>query len=167
MAQENSFDVVSKVDLQEVQNAVQQASKEIATRFDFRGSKSKIEWNDKELQLTLTSDDEHKLKSVVDILETKLVKRGIAVKSLDFQKVEPAAGATVRQIVKIQQGIPTEKAKAIVKAIKDSKIKVQASIQAEQVRVSGKDRDNLQTVIQLLKGKDFGIELQFENYRST
>ncbi|HKB72582.1 MAG TPA: YajQ family cyclic di-GMP-binding protein [Thermoanaerobaculia bacterium] len=165
MAQENSFDVVSKVDLQEVQNAVQQASKEIATRFDFRGSKSKIEWNDKELQLTLTSDDEHKLKSVVDILETKLVKRGIAVKSLDFQKVEPAAGATVRQIVKIQQGIPTEKAKAIVKAIKDSKIKVQASIQADQVRIAGKSRDDLQAVIALLKGDDFGLPLQFLNYR--
>jgi uncharacterized protein YajQ (UPF0234 family) len=165
MAQENSFDVVSKVELQEVQNAVQQASKEIATRFDFRGSKSKIEWNEKELQLTLTSDDEHKLKSVVDILETKLVRRGIAVKSLDFQKVEPAAGATVRQIVKIQQGIPTEKAKAIVKTIKDSKIRVQASIQADQVRVAGKSRDDLQGVIALLKGEDFGIPLQFLNYR--
>ncbi|HET9793726.1 MAG TPA: YajQ family cyclic di-GMP-binding protein [Thermoanaerobaculia bacterium] len=165
MAQDNSFDVVSKVDLQEVLNAVQQASKEIATRFDFRGSKSKIEWNEKELQLTLSSDDEHKLKSVVDILETKLVKRGIAVKSLDFQKVEPAAGATVRQAVKIQQGIPTEKAKAIVKTIKDSKIKVQASIQADQVRVTGKSRDDLQAVIALLRGEDFGLPLQFLNYR--
>lgn len=165
MAQENSFDVVSKVDLQEVQNAVQQASKEIATRFDFRGSRSKIEWNEKELQLTLTSDDEHKLKSVVDILETKLVKRGIAVKSLDFQKVEPAAGATVRQAVKIQQGIPIEKARAIVKSIKDSKIKVQASIQADQVRVAGKSRDDLQTVMGLLRGEDFGLPLQFLNYR--
>jgi len=165
MAQENSFDVVSKVDLQEVQNAVQQASKEIVTRFDFRGSKSKIEWNEKELELTLTSDDEHKLKSVVDILETKLVKRGIAVKSLDFQKVEPAAGATVRQIVKIQQGIPIEKARAIVKAIKDSKIKVQASIQADQVRVAGKSRDDLQGVIALLRGEDFGLPIQFLNYR--
>ena len=165
MPQEFSFDVVSKVDLQEVQNAVQQASKEIATRFDFRGSKSKIEWNEKELVLTLTSDDEHKLKSVVDILETKLVKRGVAVKSLDFQKVEPAAGATVRQPVKIQQGIPTEKAKAIVKAIKDSKIRVQASIQSDQVRVAGKSRDDLQAVIALLKGEDFGLPLQFLNYR--
>jgi len=165
MAQENSFDVVSKVDLQEVQNAVQQASKEIVTRFDFRGSKSKIEWNEKELALTLTSDDDHKLKSVVDILETKLVKRGIAVKSLDFQKVEPAAGATVRQIVKIQQGIPIEKAKAIVKTIKDSKIKVQASIQSDQVRVAGKNRDDLQSVIALLRGEDFGLPLQFLNYR--
>jgi uncharacterized protein YajQ (UPF0234 family) len=150
MAQENSFDVVSKVDLQEVQNAVQQASKEIVTRFDFRGSKSKIEWNEKELALTLTSDDDHKLKSVVDILETKLVKRGVAVKSLDFQKVEPAAGSTVRQVVKVQQGIPIEKARAIVKAIKDSKIRVQASIQSE---------------IALLRGEDFGLPLQFLNYR--
>jgi uncharacterized protein YajQ (UPF0234 family) len=165
MAQENTFDVVSKVDLQEVQNAVQQASKEIVTRFDFRGSKSKIEWNEKELELTLTSDDDHKLKSVVDILETKLVKRGIAVKSLDFQKVEPAAGATVRQAVKIQQGIPIEKARAIVKAVKDSKIKVQASIQADQVRIAGKSRDDLQSVIALLRGEDFGLPLQFLNYR--
>jgi len=165
MAQENSFDVVSKVDLQEVQNAVQQASKEIVTRFDFRGSKSKIEWNEKELALTLTSDDDHKLKSVVDILETKLVKRGVAVKSLDFQKVEAAAGSTVRQIVKIQQGIPIEKAKAIVKAIKDSKIRVQASIQSDQVRVAGKSRDDLQSVITLLRGEDFGLPLQFLNYR--
>ena len=165
MAQENSFDVVSKVDLQEVQNAVQQASKEIVTRFDFRGSKSKIEWNEKELQLTLSSDDEHKLKSVVDILETKLVKRGIAVKSLDFQKVEPAAGSTVRQIVKIQQGIVSEKAKEIVKAIKDKKLKVQAAIQGDQVRVSGRAKDDLQEVMALLRAGDFGVPLQFTNYR--
>ena len=165
MAQEFSFDVVSKVDLQEVLNAVQQASKEIATRFDFRGSKSKIEWNEKELQLTLTSDDEHKLKSVVDILETRLVKRGVAVKSLDFQKVEPAANATVRQLVKIQQGISSEKAKDIVKAIKDQKMKVQASIQADQVRVSGRAKDDLQAVMALLRGRDFGVPLQFTNYR--
>ena len=165
MAQEFSFDVVSKVDLQEVSNAVQQASKEIATRFDFRGSKSKIEWNDKELQLTLTSDDEHKLKSVVDILETRLVKRGIVPKSLDFQKVEPAAGSTVRQLVKIQQGIPSEKAKEIVKAIKDRKLKVQASIQADQVRVSGRAKDDLQEVQALLRAGDFGLPLQFANYR--
>ncbi len=165
MAQEFSFDVVSKVDLQEVSNAVQQASKEIVTRFDFRGSKSKIEWNDKELQLTLTSDDEHKLKSVVDILETRLVKRGVAVKSLDFQTVEAAGGNTVRQIVKIQQGIPSEKAKEIVKAIKDRKFKVQASIQADQVRVSGRAKDDLQEVMALLRGGDFGVPLQFTNYR--
>ena len=165
MAQDFSFDVVSKVDLQEVSNAVQQASKEIATRFDFRGSKSKIEWNDKDLLLTLTSDDEHKLKSVVDILETRLVKRGIAVKSLDFQKVEPAAMGTVRQLVKIQQGISSDQAKEIVRAIKDQKLKVQASIQADQVRVSGKSKDDLQTVMALLRGRDFGVPLQFTNYR--
>ena len=165
MAQENSFDVVSKVDLQEVQNAVQQASKEIATRFDFRGSKSKIEWNEKALELTLISDDEHKLKSVVDILETRLVKRSVPIKSLEFKPAEPAAGATVRQVVKVQQGISTEKAKEIVRAIKDSKIKVQASIQSDQVRIAGKNRDDLQAVIALLKGRDFGLPLQFTNYR--
>ena len=165
MAQEFSFDVVSKVDLQEVLNAVQQASKEIATRFDFRGSKSQIDWNEKELELTLTSDDEHKLKSVVDILETRLVKRGVAVKSLDFQKVEPAANTSVRQVVKIQQGIASEKAKEIVKAIKDRKLKVQASIQADQVRVSGRAKDDLQEVMTLLRGHDFGVPLQFTNYR--
>ena len=165
MAQEFSFDVVSKVDLQEVSNAVQQASKEIATRFDFRGSASKIEWNEKELTLTLTSEDEHKLKSVVDILETRLVKRGIALKALDFGKAEPAAGATVRQAVKVQQGIPSEKSREIVKAIKDRKLKVQVSIQADQVRVAGKSKDELQTVQALLRAGDFGLPLQFTNYR--
>jgi hypothetical protein len=165
MAQEFSFDVVSKVDLQEVLNAVQQASKEIATRFDFRGSKSKIEWNEKELTLTLTSDDEGKLKSVKDILETRLVKRGVAVKSLDYQKVEPAAMGTVRQLVKIQQGIASEKAKEIVKTIKDRKLKVQAAIQGDQVRVSGRAKDDLQEVMALLRAGDFGVPLQFTNYR--
>jgi uncharacterized protein YajQ (UPF0234 family) len=165
MAQEFTFDVVSKVDLQEVSNAVQQASKEIGTRFDFRGSKSRVDWNEKELALTLTSDDESKLKSVVDILETRLVKRGIAVKSLDYGKVEPAAQATVRQVAKVQQGIPTEKAKEIVKAIKDQKLKVQASIQADQVRIAGRSKDELQTAMALLRGRDFGVPLQFTNYR--
>ncbi len=165
MATEFSFDVVSKVDLQEVVNAVAQASKEIATRFDFRGSASKIEWNEKELELTLTSDDAHKLKSVVDILETRLVKRGIAVKALDFGKIEDAAGGTVRQVVKIQQGIVSEKAKEIVKAIKDRKIKVQAAIQGDQVRVSGRNKDDLQSAQTLLRGGDFGVPLQFTNYR--
>ena len=165
MPQEFSFDVVSKVDLQEVSNAVQQASKEIATRFDFRGSKSKIEWTERDLALTLTSDDEHKLKSVVDILETRLVKRGVAIKSLDFQKVEPAAMGTVRQIVKVQQGIDSEKARDIVKAIKEQKLKVQAAIQADQVRVSGRAKDDLQAVQALLRGRDFGVPLQFTNYR--
>jgi cyclic-di-GMP-binding protein len=165
MAQEFSFDVVSKVDLQEVLNAVQQASKEIATRFDFRGSASKVEWNEKELTLTLTSDDAHKLKSVIDILETRLVKRGIAVKSLEYGKIEDAAGGTVRQTAKIQQGIPSEKAKEIVRTIKDRKLKVQAAIQADQVRVSGKNKDDLQSVMTLLRGGDYGLPLQFTNYR--
>lgn len=165
MAQDFSFDVVSKVDLQEVQNAVQQASKEIATRFDFRGSASKVEWNEKELTLTLISDDEGKLKSVVDILETKLVKRGVAIKALEFGKVEPAASATVRQAVKVQQGIPIEKAKAIVKAIKDRKLKVQASIQSDQVRIAGKSKDVLQEAISAIREEDFGVPLQFSNYR--
>ena len=165
MAQEFSFDVVSKVDLQEVSNAVQQASKEIATRFDFRGSASRIELREKELELVLTSDDDHKIKSVIDILETKLVRRGVAVKAIDYGRIEPAAGGTVRQVAKIQQGIPSEKAKEIVKAIKDRKLKVQASIQSDQVRVSGRAKDQLQEAIALLKERDFGLPLQFTNYR--
>jgi len=165
MPQDFSFDVVSKVDLQEVSNAVQQASKEISTRFDFRGSASKIELREKELELILTSDDEHKMKSVVDILETKLVRRGVAVKAIEFGRIEPAAGGTVRQVARIQHGIPSEKAKEIVKAIKDRKLKVQASIQSDQVRVSGRAKDELQTAIALLKERDFGLPLQFTNYR--
>ena len=160
-----SFDVVSKVELQEVSNAVAQASKEIATRFDFRGSASKIELKDKELEVVLVSDDDHKLKSVIDILETKLVRRGVAVKALDYGKVEAAAGGTVRQVAKIQQGIPTEKAKEIVKAIKDRKLKVQASIQADQVRVSGRSKDDLQAAMATVREGDFGLPLQFTNYR--
>jgi uncharacterized protein YajQ (UPF0234 family) len=165
MAAENSFDIVSKIDMAEVKNAVSQALKEIGQRFDFKGSKSNItqEKND----LVIISDDEYKLKSVIDILQTKLVKRGVPIKNLSYGKVEAALSGTVRQRLTLQQGIPTDKAKEIVRAIKDSKIRVQASIQAEQVRVSGKSRDDLQTVMGLLKGKDFGIELQFDNYRST
>jgi hypothetical protein len=165
MAQEFSFDVVSRVDLQEVANAVQQASKEIATRFDFRGSKSKIEWNEKETTLTLTSDDAGKLKSVVDILETRLVKRGVAVKALDYGKVEDAAGGTVRQVVKVQQGIDSDKARAMVKAIKDRKLKVQAAIQGDQIRVAGRSKDDLQDAMGVLRAGDFGVPLQFTNYR--
>ena len=165
MPQDFSFDVVSKVDLQEVSNAVQQASKEIATRFDFRGSASRVELSEKELELILTSDDEHKMKSVVDILETKLVRRGVAVKAMDYGKIEPAAGGTVRQVAKIQQGIPSEKAKEIVRAIKDRKLKVQAAIQADQVRVSGRVKDELQSAMALLRERDFGLPLQFTNYR--
>ena len=165
MAQENTFDIVSRVEVPEVQNAVNQAMKEIGTRFDFRGSKSRIAWNEKDLTLTIVSDDEHKLKSVVDVLETRLVKRGVSLKSLTFETVEPAAGATVRQLVRVQQGIAVEKAREIVKAIKDSKVKVQASIQSDQVRVSGKNRDDLQAVIAMLRERDFGLPLQFTNYR--
>ena len=165
MAAENSFDIVSKIEMTEVTNAVTQATKEISQRFDFKGSKSSI--TQEKDALVILSDDEYKLKSVVDILQGKLVKRGVPVKNLTYGKVEPAQGGTVRQRITLQQGIPTDKAKEIVKAIKDAKMKVQASIQADQVRVSGKSRDDLQAVITLLKGREFGIELQFSNYRST
>jgi cyclic-di-GMP-binding protein len=165
MAAENSFDVVSKIDMAEVTNAVTQALKEIGQRFDFKGSKSNI--TQEKDALVVISDDEYKLKSVIDILQNKLVKRGVPVRNLTYGKVEAALAGTVRQRITLQQGIPTDKAKEIVKAIKDAKLKVQASIQADQVRVSGKSRDDLQTTISLLKGRDFGIELQFDNYRST
>jgi len=165
MAAENSFDVVSKIDMAEVTNAVTQTLKEIGQRFDFKGSKSNI--TQEKDALVVVSDDEYKLKSVIDILQNKLVKRGVPIKNVSYGKVEAALAGTVRQRLTLQQGIPTDKAKEIVKAIKDAKLKVQASIQAEQVRVSGKSRDDLQSVIAFLKGKDFGIELQFDNYRST
>ena len=163
MAQEFSFDVVSKTDLQEVTNAVQQAQKELAQRFDFKGSKSSIELSGEEL--VLVSDDEGKLVSVKDILETKLVKRKVSLKALDYGKVEPAASGTVRQRAKIVQGIDTEKAKAIVKTIKDAKVKVQASIQSDQVRVVGRSKDDLQRAMTLVRETDYGIPLQFTNYR--
>ena len=163
MAKENSFDIVSKTDYAEVNNALNQTEKEISQRFDFKGSSAKAELVGKDL--VLAAEDETKLRNMTDILETKLVKRGVSLKALDYQKIEPAAGGTVRQTVKIQQGIPGDKAKEVVKAIKDSKLKVQASIQGETVRVSGKDRDTLQEVIALLKSKDFGIDMQFDNYR--
>lgn len=165
MADEFSFDVVSKVDLQEVENAVNQANKEISTRFDFKGSVSRLEFDKKAPSVTLFSDDEGKLKSVVDIIQNKFVKRNVSLKALDFQKLEPAEKATVRQQVKIKQGIPTEKAKEIVKNIKDAKLKVTPSIQADQVRVTSKSKDELQTVIAFLRAKDFGLDLQFTNYR--
>ncbi|MCU1230744.1 MAG: YajQ family cyclic di-GMP-binding protein [Acidobacteria bacterium] len=163
MAQEFSFDVVSKTDMQEVQNAINQAQKELAQRFDFKGSKSSIELAAEEI--TLVSDDESKLISVKDIVETKLVKRGVSLKAIEYQKLENASMGTVRQKAKIVQGIEIEKAKAIVKAIKDAKIKVQASIQSDQVRVTGRAKDDLQKAISLVKEKDFGIPLQFTNYR--
>jgi len=165
MAKENSFDIVSKTDYAEVTNALHQTTKEISQRFDFKGSKATVEMQEKDL--LLSAEDETKLRNMNDILQSKLVKRGISLKALDYQNMEPAAGGTVRQVVKIQQGIPTDKAKEVVKFIKDGKFKVQASIQGETVRVSGKDRDTLQEVIAALKGKDFGIDMQFDNYRSN
>ena len=165
MAKENSFDIVSKTDYAEVTNALNQTTKEISQRFDFKGSKATVELQQKDL--LLSAEDDTKLRNMNDILQSKLVKRGISLKALDYQKIEPAAGGTVRQLVKVQQGIPTDKAKEVVKFIKDGKYKVQASIQGETVRVSGKDRDTLQEVIAALKGKDFGIDMQFDNYRSN
>jgi uncharacterized protein YajQ (UPF0234 family) len=165
MAKENSFDIVSKTDYAEVTNAINQTTKEVSQRFDFKGSRATVELQGKDLQLS--AEDETKLRNMNDILQTKLVKRGVSLKALDYQQVEPAAGGTVRQLVKIQQGIPIEKAKEIVRFIKDAKFKVQASIQGETVRVSGKDRDTLQEVIAKLKAKDFGIDMKFDNYRSN
>ena len=165
MAKENSFDIVSKTDYAEVTNAINQTTKEVGQRFDFKGSKAAVELQQKDLMLS--AEDETKLRNMNDILQGKLVKRGISLKALDYQNVEPAAGGSVRQLVKIQQGIPIEKAKEVVKFIKDSKLKVQASIQGETVRISGKDRDTLQDVIAKLKAKDFGIDMQFDNYRSN
>jgi uncharacterized protein YajQ (UPF0234 family) len=163
---ENSFDIVSKIDLQEVSNAIQQALKEIHTRFDLKNSHSNIVMEGKDA-VVLSSVDEYKLKAVNDVLQQKLVKRGIPLKGLTYGAVEPAAGSTVRQRISLQQGIPVEKAREIVKLIKNSKQKVQASIQGDLVRVSGKDRDTLQSVIALVKQNDFGIDMQFTNYRTN
>ena len=164
---DNSFDVVSRIELPEVSNAVQQALKEVHTRFDLKDSHSNIEINEKDHKILLASMDEFKLKAVVDVLESKLVKRKVPLKGLTFGEIIPAAGATVRQEIALQQGIPIEKARAIVKKIKDSKLKVQASIQGDFVRVSGRDRDTLQSVIKLLRDSDFGIDMQFTNYRTN
>jgi uncharacterized protein YajQ (UPF0234 family) len=165
VAEQNSFDVVSKVDMQEVKNAVDQALKEIHQRFDFKGTKTELTLKDKESELVVLSDDEYKLKSVVDIVKAKLVKRNVSVKAFAFGSVEPALGGTVRQIAKIQNGLATEKAKEVVKEIKEGKFKAQAQIQGDQIRVQGKSRDELQAVIAFLKSKDFGVDLQFVNYR--
>jgi cyclic-di-GMP-binding protein len=163
---ENSFDIVSKIDLQEVSNAIQQALKEIHTRYDLKDSKSNIVVEGKDA-IILTSVDDFKLKAVNDVLQGKLVKRGVPLKGLTYAAIETAAGSTVRQKISMQQGIPIEKAREIVKLIKTSKKKVQASIQGDLVRVSGKDRDSLQEIIVLLKGQDFGIDMQFTNYRTN
>ncbi|RPJ80739.1 MAG: YajQ family cyclic di-GMP-binding protein [Acidobacteria bacterium] len=164
MPKDNSFDISSKTDLNEVRNAVHQTMKEVQQRFDFKGSKSDIQLE--EFDLVLTSEDEYRLRSLVDILEQKLVKRSVSLKALTFGKVQTAAGNTVRQTVSIQQGIPIEKAREITKFIRDTKLKAQASIQGDIVRVSSRDRDVLQRVIALLREKDFGIDMQFINYRT-
>jgi uncharacterized protein YajQ (UPF0234 family) len=165
MAQQNSFDIVSKVDRAEITNAINQTSKEIKQRFDFKGSAASVALEEKEL--ILAAEDETRLRNMNDILQQKLVRRGVPLKAFSYGRVEPAAGGTVRQRVEIQQGIPQEKAKEIVKFIKDSKAKVQAAIQGDTVRISGKDRDTLQSVISQLKAKDFGIDMQFTNYRTN
>ncbi|MFS8084691.1 MAG: YajQ family cyclic di-GMP-binding protein [Acidobacteriota bacterium] len=165
MAQQNSFDIVSQVDRAEITNAINQTMKEVGQRFDFKGSNARVALEEKEL--VLSAEDETKLRNMNEILQQKLVRRGVPLKALSYGKAEPAAGGTVRQRVEIQQGIPQEKAKEIVKSIKDSKAKVQASIQGEMVRVSGRDRDTLQQVIAALKAKDFGINMQFTNYRAN
>jgi uncharacterized protein YajQ (UPF0234 family) len=166
MAQDNSFDIVSKVDIQEVRNAIDQAMKEIRQRFDLKDSHSdiKLEGSD---SIQLSSANEYKLEAVKEILGQKLVKRGVSLKNLTYEKLEQASGQSVRQKINLQQGIPTEKAKEIVKLVKDSKKKAQASIQGDTVRVSSKDRDELQAIIALLRGKELGLDLQFTNYRTN
>ena len=165
MAQQNSFDIVSEVDRAEMTNAINQTIKEVRQRFDFKGSTATVSMEGQEL--VLTAEDETKLRNMNDIFQQKLVRRGVPLKALSYGDVDPAAGGTVRQRVQIQQGIPQDKAKEVVKFIKDSKAKVQASIQGDVVRVSGKDRDTLQDIIAKLKGKDFGIDMQFSNYRTN
>ncbi|HUZ96809.1 MULTISPECIES: YajQ family cyclic di-GMP-binding protein [Acidobacteriaceae] len=166
MASDNSFDVVSKVELQEVKNAIDQASKEVHARFDLKDSKSKIELEGTDA-IQLASESEYTLKAVIEILSQKLVKRGVSLKNLEYEKIEPASNSSVRQKIKLIQGIPSEKAKQVVALIKDSKKKAQASIQGDTVRVVSKDRDVLQEVMALLRGKDLGVDLQFTNFRSN
>jgi uncharacterized protein YajQ (UPF0234 family) len=163
---EHSFDIASRVNIEEVLNSVQQAMKEIRQRYDFKGSKSNIELNKEKGEIVLVSDDDFKLKTVIDVLQSKLIKRKVPLKALNYGSVEKASGDAVRQVITLQQGIPTEKAKVIVKMIKDKKLKkVQAEIQKDQVRVRGKDKDDLQAVIAMLKEKDLDIHLDFINYR--
>jgi uncharacterized protein YajQ (UPF0234 family) len=160
-----SFDIVSEINLQEVANAVLQAQKEVSQRFDLKGTAAKIEFDEKEKTLTLTANDDFGLKAVNDILQNKLIARKVSLKALEYGVAEPAAKMSLRQSVKLQQGIESLKAKEIVKAIKDAKLKVQVAIQGEQLRVTGKKKDDLQSVIALVRDKDFGLPLQFTNYR--
>jgi uncharacterized protein YajQ (UPF0234 family) len=163
---DNSFDVVSVVDMPEVLNAIQQVRKEVQTRFDLKDSRSEIELNEKDKKIVIQSIDDFKLKAVVEIVQQKLAKRKVPLKNFSYGTIIPAAGSSVRQEITIQSGLPVEKSKEIVKKLKDSKIKVQASIQGDLVRVSGKSRDLLQEAIQLLKGSDFGVDVQFTNFRT-
>jgi len=165
MANECTFDIVSKIDFDEVKNAVTQAMKEIDQRFDFKGSISRIELKD-EGTLSLTSDNDIRLKAVIDVLQNKLIKRGVSIRSIEFGKIEAATKGSVRQEVKIIQGIAVDKAKGLIKVVKDSKMKVQISIQGDQLRVSGKNKNDLQDVIALVKSNDQGLDLQFINFRS-
>ena len=164
---DNSFDVVSKIEMPEVVNAIQQAQKEILQRYDLKDSKSNIELKEKDNKIILSSSDDFKLRAVNDVLQSKLVKRGVPLKGLVYGELIPSAGSSVKQEISLQQGIPIEKAREIVKKIKDSKVKVQASIQGDFVRVAGKDRDVLQAVIKVLRDSDFGIDMQFTNYRTN
>ncbi|MCB1055012.1 MAG: YajQ family cyclic di-GMP-binding protein [Acidobacteria bacterium] len=159
-----SFDIVVQTDLQEVDNAVNQAQKEIGQRYDFRGGKCSLDW-DKQAVITAVGDDDYKLSAVLDVLKSKLVKRGVSIRNLEYGKVEPASDGAARQKITLQSGIPTEKAKALVKVIKDMKLKVQAQIMDDQVRVSGKKRDDLQDAIAAVKGADQGLDLKFINFR--
>jgi uncharacterized protein YajQ (UPF0234 family) len=165
MAADNSFDIVCKIDMQEVRNALDQARREIETRYDLKGARNEVALD--KTDIVITAGDDMKLKAVADILQSKLHRRGIPLKALSWGKVEEAAGSTLRQKVGLQQGIPTDKAREIVRLIKDTKVKVQAAIQEDQVRVSGKNRDDLQKVIALLRDRDLGIALQFTNYRGA
>ncbi len=165
MAQQNSFDIVSEVNMQEVDNALNQARKEVATRYDFKDSKTTIDFAEKEKEVTVHTEDDFRLKAVIDILQSKFIKRGIAIKTLKYGNVETATGGTVRQKITLQVGIDKENAKKLVQIIKDSKIRVQPSIMEDQVRVSGKDKDDLQTIIATLRGTEFPLPLQFTNFR--
>ena len=165
MAKSCSFDIVSIVDIAEVKNAVNQAMMEIRQRFDFKGSKSQITLEEKGNQITLLSDDDHKMKSVIDVLQSKLIRRKVDIKALDYGKPEDASGGSLRQVIKIQQGIPQDKGREIVRLIKGMKLKVQAQIIDDKVRISGKNKDDLQIVIAELNQKELDFAMQFINYR--
>jgi uncharacterized protein YajQ (UPF0234 family) len=165
MADSFSFDIVSKVDMQEVDNALNQARKEIVQRYDFKGSKTSIDLNQKEFEIVVISDDEFRMKSVIDILQGKFVKRNVPLKALTYGAIEQASGGTVRQSIKLQNGIDKENAKLVTKMIKDSKLKVQAQIMDDQVRVTSKSKDDLQSVMALMRGTDLKFAIQFVNYR--